>query len=70
LSTRKPVRYRDAGVDIDAVDRAVFDIKKLARNTFLWLPRPRRPAFDKPSRPLLATAERQFRSIHRERFTC
>jgi phosphoribosylformylglycinamidine cyclo-ligase len=34
LSTRKPVRYRDAGVDIDEADRAVAAIKKLARQTF------------------------------------
>jgi phosphoribosylformylglycinamidine cyclo-ligase len=34
LSTRKPVRYRDAGVDIDEADRAVSAIKKLARHTF------------------------------------
>jgi phosphoribosylformylglycinamidine cyclo-ligase len=34
LSTRRPVRYRDAGVDIDEADRAVSAIKKLARRTF------------------------------------
>jgi phosphoribosylformylglycinamidine cyclo-ligase len=34
LSARKPVRYRDSGVDIDAADRAVSAIKKLARPTF------------------------------------
>ena len=34
LSTRKPVRYRDAGVNIDEADRAVSAIKKLARQTF------------------------------------
>src|SRR5580704_9745785 len=34
LSTRKQVRYRDAGVDIDEADRAVSSIKKLARQTF------------------------------------
>jgi phosphoribosylformylglycinamidine cyclo-ligase len=34
LSTRKPVRYRDAGVDIDEADRAVSAIKKHARQTF------------------------------------
>jgi hypothetical protein len=34
LSTRKAVRYRDAGVDIDEADRAVSSIKKLARRTF------------------------------------
>ena len=31
---RKPVRYRDAGVNIDEADRAVAAIKKLARQTF------------------------------------
>jgi len=34
LSTRKPIRYRDAGVDIDEADRALSSIKKLARQTF------------------------------------
>src|SRR5450631_2320074 len=34
LSTRKPVRYRDAGVNIDEADRAVSSIKKFARQTF------------------------------------
>ena len=34
MSTRKPVRYRDSGVDIDEADRAVSAIKKLARRTF------------------------------------
>jgi phosphoribosylformylglycinamidine cyclo-ligase len=34
LSTRKQVRYRDAGVDIDEADRALVSIKKLARQTF------------------------------------
>jgi phosphoribosylformylglycinamidine cyclo-ligase len=34
LSTRQPVRYRDAGVDIEEADRAVAKIKKLARQTF------------------------------------
>ena len=34
LSTQKPVRYRDAGVNIDEADRAVASIKKLARQTF------------------------------------
>ena len=34
MSTRKPVRYRDAGVDIDEAGRAVSAIKKLARRTF------------------------------------
>jgi phosphoribosylformylglycinamidine cyclo-ligase len=34
LPSRKPVRYRDAGVDIDEADRAVSSIKKLARQTF------------------------------------
>ena len=30
----KPVRYKDAGVNIDEADRAVSAIRKLARNTF------------------------------------
>jgi phosphoribosylformylglycinamidine cyclo-ligase len=34
LPTHKPLRYRDAGVDIDEADRAVASIKKLARRTF------------------------------------
>ena len=34
MSTRQPIRYRDAGVDIDEADRAVSSIKKLARRTF------------------------------------
>jgi phosphoribosylformylglycinamidine cyclo-ligase len=34
LSTRRPIRYRDAGVDIDEGERAVTAIKKLARRTF------------------------------------
>jgi phosphoribosylformylglycinamidine cyclo-ligase len=34
LSTRKPILYRDAGVNIDEGDRAVSSIKKLARQTF------------------------------------
>src|SRR5580704_8997897 len=34
LSTRKQVRYRDAGVNIDEADRALSTIKKLARQTF------------------------------------
>jgi phosphoribosylformylglycinamidine cyclo-ligase len=34
LSTRKPIRYRDVGVDIDEADRAVASIKKSARQTF------------------------------------
>jgi phosphoribosylformylglycinamidine cyclo-ligase len=34
LATRKPIRYRDAGVDIDEADRAVASIKKSARQTF------------------------------------
>jgi phosphoribosylformylglycinamidine cyclo-ligase len=34
LPTRKQVRYRDAGVDIDEADRAVSAIKKFARQTF------------------------------------
>jgi phosphoribosylformylglycinamidine cyclo-ligase len=31
---RKPVRYKDAGVDIDEADKAVSHIKRLARKTF------------------------------------
>jgi phosphoribosylformylglycinamidine cyclo-ligase len=34
LSTKKRVRYRDAGVNIDEADRAVSSIKKFARQTF------------------------------------
>jgi phosphoribosylformylglycinamidine cyclo-ligase len=34
LPTKKALRYRDAGVDIDEADRAVASIKKLARGTF------------------------------------
>jgi phosphoribosylformylglycinamidine cyclo-ligase len=34
LSTRRPIRYRDAGVDIDEGERAVTAIKTLARRTF------------------------------------
>ena len=34
MPTKKIVRYRDAGVDIDEADRAVASIKKLARQTF------------------------------------
>jgi phosphoribosylformylglycinamidine cyclo-ligase len=34
LPTRKSLRYRDAGVDIDEADRAVSSIKKFARQTF------------------------------------
>jgi phosphoribosylformylglycinamidine cyclo-ligase len=34
LSTRKQVRYRDAGVNIDEADRAVASIRKSARETF------------------------------------
>jgi phosphoribosylformylglycinamidine cyclo-ligase len=34
LPTRKSVRYRDAGVNIDEADRAVSAIKKFARQTF------------------------------------
>jgi len=34
LPNRKPIRYRDAGVDIDEADRAVASIKKSARQTF------------------------------------
>jgi phosphoribosylformylglycinamidine cyclo-ligase len=34
LPTKAPVRYRDAGVNIDEADRAVSSIKKFARGTF------------------------------------
>jgi phosphoribosylformylglycinamidine cyclo-ligase len=34
MATRKSVRYKDAGVDIDEAGRAVSNIKKLARATF------------------------------------
>jgi phosphoribosylformylglycinamidine cyclo-ligase len=34
LSTKKPIRYRDAGVNIDEADRAVSSIKKFAKQTF------------------------------------
>ena len=34
MSTRRPIRYRDAGVDIDEGERAVTAIKKFARQTF------------------------------------
>jgi phosphoribosylformylglycinamidine cyclo-ligase len=34
LPPKKPIRYRDAGVDIDEADRAVASIKKYARQTF------------------------------------
>jgi phosphoribosylformylglycinamidine cyclo-ligase len=34
LPPSTPLRYRDAGVDIDEADRAVSSIKKLARRTF------------------------------------
>ena len=34
MATRKAVRYKDAGVDIDEADRAVSSIKKFARQTF------------------------------------
>jgi phosphoribosylformylglycinamidine cyclo-ligase len=34
LSTHRPIRYRDAGVDIDEGERAVTAIKKFARQTF------------------------------------
>ena len=33
MPPRKPVRYKDAGVDIDEADRAVARIKKLAQDT-------------------------------------
>src|ERR1051326_796767 len=32
--SRKPIRYRDAGVDIDEADRAVASIRKSAQRTF------------------------------------
>ena len=34
LPTRRPIRYSDAGVDIDEGERAVVAIKKFARQTF------------------------------------
>src|SRR3982750_2582021 len=34
LSTKKPIRHRDAGVNIDEADRAVSSIKKFAKATF------------------------------------
>ena len=34
MATRKTLRYRDAGVNIDEADRAVSSIKKFARQTF------------------------------------
>jgi phosphoribosylformylglycinamidine cyclo-ligase len=34
MAARKTVRYRDAGVNIDEADRAVSEIKRLARRTF------------------------------------
>ena len=34
MSTRSPIRYRDAGVNIDEADRAVASIKKFAKGTF------------------------------------
>jgi phosphoribosylformylglycinamidine cyclo-ligase len=34
LPVRKPIRYRDAGVDIDEGDRAVASIRGMARSTF------------------------------------
>ena len=34
MSTRRPIRYRDAGVDIEEGERAVTAIKKFARQTF------------------------------------
>jgi phosphoribosylformylglycinamidine cyclo-ligase len=33
MASKKPVRYKDAGVDIDRADRAVARIKKLAQST-------------------------------------
>ena len=34
MPTRKPIRYRDAGVNIDEADSAVSKIKEYARRTF------------------------------------
>ena len=34
MATNKPIRYRDAGVNIDEADRAVGFIKQSARKTF------------------------------------
>jgi phosphoribosylformylglycinamidine cyclo-ligase len=34
MSTQKPIRYKDAGVDIDTADRALSQIKIHARKTF------------------------------------
>ncbi len=34
MPTKKALRYRDAGVDIDEADRAVASIKRFARSTF------------------------------------
>lgn len=34
MPTRKQIRYRDAGVDIDEADHALTSIKRLARQTF------------------------------------
>ena len=34
MSTRSPIRYRDAGVDIDEAGRAVASIKRFAKRTF------------------------------------
>lgn len=34
MPPQKPIRYRDAGVDIDEADRAVGSIKKFAKQTF------------------------------------
>jgi len=35
MATRKQIRYRDAGVNIDEADRAVAEIRKMARKTFI-----------------------------------
>ena len=34
MTPKKPVAYRDAGVNIDEADRAVSAIRRLARTTF------------------------------------
>jgi len=34
MATRPGVKYRDAGVNIDEANRAIGEIKKLARKTF------------------------------------
>jgi phosphoribosylformylglycinamidine cyclo-ligase len=35
MAIKKPIRYKDAGVDIDEAARAVAQIKKMARKTFI-----------------------------------